>query len=449
MTHAITAPAGAAGRRPVADGAHVCGRESVRARGTGAASGTIRLAAALSLGLAANLVAVNGARAPVADLLASVPDLVDVTGSLAAPPTPAPPTPAAARVASTPAPCCVPGLAPVALVSTALDGALTHVLPDLFPSLDGSLGESVGARLAAAYAAKRDALLALAEERRTVRFGAMRVERWIVTAVRSAAARTGVDPVYMLALADKESSLRPGVGASTSSAEGLYQFIEQTWLDVVYHFGDAHGLSEEADDIVRGADGRYRVEDEERRAEILGLRRDPLLSGLMAGEMLARDRARIEAAIGRGLAPHELYLAHFLGPAGAEIFLAAKDADPDAKAAEAFAAAARANRTIFYERGDRRRPLSFAEVDARFAGMIGERIDRYVSVDPLGESARARMLARLLHHGSAVYAKLGLSREADGSEADEAPEEELLALATVTGADGETVPLPPRARRGS
>ncbi|WP_372424649.1 lytic transglycosylase domain-containing protein [Salinarimonas chemoclinalis] len=388
---------------------------------TGTARSTRRVVAALSLGLCANLLVVDGARAPIAGIAAAV---------------------------ASPGPCCVSGFAPLALASSGLEALRARLAAATPRATHTRLAVQVADAAPAVAIAKIATLKhAISQERRTVRFGAMRVERWIVTAVQAASARTGADPVFMLALADKESSLRPGVGASTSSAQGLFQFIEQTWLQVVHAFGAEHGLAEEAADIVKRPDGRYVVEDADRREEILALRGDPLLSGLMAGEMLARDRARIEATLGRGLAPHEVYIAHFLGPGGAERFLALKDASPDGAAAEAFAAAARANRAIFYEGGNRRRPLSVAEVDARFSAMIGARIDRYVSVDGRSESARARRLARLLEHGSAVYARLDAD-EPEATDAGPARENDALVLATIAGDAGETVPLPPRPRRG-
>ena len=54
----------------------------------------------------------------------------------------------------------------------------------------------------------------------------MRVPRWLAETVVRAADATGVDPSYMMALADKESSLLPDNKAPTSSAEGLLQFVE-------------------------------------------------------------------------------------------------------------------------------------------------------------------------------------------------------------------------------
>ena len=52
----------------------------------------------------------------------------------------------------------------------------------------------------------------------------------VTGAIRQAAQATGTSFQYLLATAQVESGLNPQAGASTSSARGLFQFIEQTWL---------------------------------------------------------------------------------------------------------------------------------------------------------------------------------------------------------------------------
>src|SRR5829696_3563917 len=147
-------------------------------------------------------------------------------------------------------------------------------------------------------------------------FGDMKVSRWIVEAVVSAARATTVDPAYLMALADKESSLVPGSRARTSPAEGLFQFLEATWLEVVCRHGAKHGYAEAADAISE-VGGRVAVADETMRHWILGLRRDPLFSALMAGEMIRTHRESLAGKISREPSFSELYLAHFLGATGA------------------------------------------------------------------------------------------------------------------------------------
>src|SRR5919199_1703525 len=114
----------------------------------------------------------------------------------------------------------------------------------------------------------------------TLVFEQMRVPRWLAETVVRAAQVTNVDPAYMMALADKESSLLPDSKARTSSAEGLFQFIESTWLEVLRRFGPKHGYAAEAE-AIRLVQGRPVVSDAKQREAILGLRRDPYLSALM------------------------------------------------------------------------------------------------------------------------------------------------------------------------
>jgi len=213
-------------------------------------------------------------------------------------------------------------------------------------------------------------------------FEEMKVARWIVDAVRQASMLTGVDAIYMMALADKESSLIPDIAARTSSAEGLFQFIEQTWLEVVERFGAAYGLEAEAEAIaVDKKTGRRSVADAKVHERILNLRRDPLIAGIMAGEMMKRDRARIEAELERELTWHEMYMAHFLGAGGAIRLLKLAAESPKKAASKEFPAAARANRTLFFAGKGRGAALSVEQVYARIETMIAPRMERYASLE--------------------------------------------------------------------
>src|SRR3954463_15728862 len=87
-------------------------------------------------------------------------------------------------------------------------------------------------------------------------------ESHIVSALRNAAAVTGSDFHYLLGTAMRESSLKPDARSHSSSAAGLFQFIDQTWLGLVKEHGAAHGLSDYAAAIARDANGRYRATDE-------------------------------------------------------------------------------------------------------------------------------------------------------------------------------------------
>ncbi len=218
------------------------------------------------------------------------------------------------------------------------------------------------------------------DPRELIQFDGMRVPRWIVETILRAAEDTGVDPAYMMALADKESSFIPANKASTSSAEGLFQFISSTWLEVVKTFGAKHGLEAEAD-LIETIKGELTIADEAARDRVLGLRRDPYLSALMAAEMMKRDRSKIERRLGREITRSEFYLAHFFGVDSASKFMSLVDGKPQQSAPKVFPAAARANKSLFFEKnGKKTRQLSVAEVYDKLDRMIDKRLDRYEDV---------------------------------------------------------------------
>ena len=214
----------------------------------------------------------------------------------------------------------------------------------------------------------------------TVAFGRYRVPRSTIGTVLEAAALTGVDPAYLCALAEKESTWSTGARARTSSALGLYQFIESTWLRMVKSHGAAAGLREDADLIEMRPAGPY-VADARARARILELRGDVWISSVLAAEMVKRDRAAIARRLGREINAAEVYLAHFLGPAAAGRLLGAVGGSPRRSAAAMVPASARANRALFYERRGRRlKALGLAEFVGRFDRMIAPRLERYALV---------------------------------------------------------------------
>lgn len=190
----------------------------------------------------------------------------------------------------------------------------------------------------------------------------------IRAAIAQAASRTGVDFGYLYNQARIESGLDPQAKARTSSATGLFQFTKQTWLQVVKSHGADHGASWAANAISR-AGSRLTVADPQLRSAIDNLRYDPEFASAMAGEFASDNRDRIEPGLGRSVEPVDLYLAHFLGSAGASTFLAAHNADPEAAAAPLFPAAAAANRTIFYGAGGA--PRSLNDIRANFAAKLG------------------------------------------------------------------------------
>jgi hypothetical protein len=170
----------------------------------------------------------------------------------------------------------------------------------------------------------------------------------VMTALESAAERTGADFSYLLKTATRESSLNPTAKAATSSATGLFQFIEQTWLATVKKHGAEHGLSGFANQIEQGADGRYKIAAGGDRQAILALRKDPAVAAVMAGELTNDMAQNLRDGLGRNPTSGELYAAHVMGPGGALKLIKGAQSNPDQSAAAMFPAAAQANKSIFY-----------------------------------------------------------------------------------------------------
>lgn len=166
--------------------------------------------------------------------------------------------------------------------------------------------------------------------------------------------RNGVDFDYLLQTAMRESSLNPGAKAQTSSAVGLFQFLESTWLQVMKVEGPRLGYGDIANSIERSADGDYFVPDPKTKADILKLREDPQIASDLAAAFTKSNGDYLRQRFGRMPSAGELYIAHFLGAQGAERMFTAGLQDPDQIAANLFPKQAAANRTIFYSGGQAR-----------------------------------------------------------------------------------------------
>lgn len=172
----------------------------------------------------------------------------------------------------------------------------------------------------------------------------------VQTIIQRASTATGVDAGYLMKTAQRESSFNPSARAPTSSAAGLFQFTEQTWLATVKQFGARHGYGAYSDQIRQTEGGRYVVDGGARQA-VLDLRLDANAASVMAGELTSRNASYLKGRIGREPSQGELYMAHFLGPGGSARLIDAFENQPLAPAAALFPDAAKANPTIFYKAG--------------------------------------------------------------------------------------------------
>src|SRR6185295_12590289 len=152
----------------------------------------------------------------------------------------------------------------------------------------------------------------------------------VLAALHTASAKTGADFDYLLATAMRESKLDAQAQSKASSAAGLFQFVEQTWLGLVKRYGERHGLSNYANAIRETDTGRYSVASHTTKSAILALRKDPELSALMAGEAANETKQSLQCSLGRDICGGELYAAHFLGEGGARRLIALNEKNPHA-----------------------------------------------------------------------------------------------------------------------
>ena len=191
----------------------------------------------------------------------------------------------------------------------------------------------------------------------------------VEAAIQRASQATGVDFGFLLGAARRESGYNPAARASTSSAAGLFQFVEQTWLSTLKRHGAKYGYGRYADLIGQAADGRYYVSGQASRREVMDLRLDPHAASLMAGELASDHASYLRGRMGRDPTAGELYAAHVLGAKGSAKLIEAVQAAPGASAPALFPEAAAANRAIFYRDG---RAATVAEVYRKLTDGVGE-----------------------------------------------------------------------------
>src|SRR3954468_14845877 len=218
----------------------------------------------------------------------------------------------------------------------------------------------------------------------------------IAGAIKQAASTTATSFEYLLATAKMESNFDPSARASTSSARGLFQFIDQTWLGTIKEAGAQLGYGNYADAITKSSSGTYSVSDPTARKAILKLRDDPAASAAMAGVLSRSNSFKLTGKIGRRPTDSELYMAHFMGVGGAAKLISNAEDNPRASGARLFPNAASANRSIFYDRGGRPRSVSevYSVLTQRYASAANSPATRIamasVGVTPTVVAAAAK-----------------------------------------------------------
>lgn len=175
-----------------------------------------------------------------------------------------------------------------------------------------------------------------------------------------------------------------GVTNPTSSATGVMQFTNDTWL----------GLVKDPATATRMGLDTAGMSD----AQLLELRKDPRVSVLAGAALAEQNKKALTSALGRNVTDPELYMAHFLGVGGATAFLGAQKNNPTQSAADLLPDAAASNKSVFYRNG---KPLSVQQVyddisrkfvsepsrvgydDAQTLGKIADQIDTQKAEDPM------------------------------------------------------------------
>ncbi len=170
----------------------------------------------------------------------------------------------------------------------------------------------------------------------------------VVVALQKASRATGVDFNYLLGTAMRESGLRPHAKSSHSSATGLFQFVDQTWLGLVKEFGAKYGLRSYANAIHRDRNGHFSVADPQDRSAVLQLRTNPQISALMAGEYTRQTQSIMQHRLGREVTDGELYAGHLFGAGSACKLIRMSQNDPALAACNLFPRAADANKNVFF-----------------------------------------------------------------------------------------------------
>ena len=214
----------------------------------------------------------------------------------------------------------------------------------------------------------------------------------IAGAIKQAASTTGASFEYLLTTAKMESNFNPKAAATTSSARGLFQFIDQTWLGTVKEAGSQLGYGKYADAISKSSSGSYYINDPSMRGSIMKLRDDPTAASSMAAVLTQSNSFKLTGKIGRRPTDSELYMAHFMGVGGAAKLISNAEDNPGASAARLFPSAAAANRSIFYDRSGQARSVSqvYSVLTSRYASAANAK-DTRTAYAAVGDAAPSSM----------------------------------------------------------
>src|SRR5215813_1025776 len=94
---------------------------------------------------------------------------------------------------------------------------------------------------------------------KSAKVGGYNIDHAVLTGIKNASKSTGVDFGYLMAQAAQESSFQADARAASSSATGLYQFLDSTWLSMMRTHGAKYGFADMAARIQPDGRGGFSV----------------------------------------------------------------------------------------------------------------------------------------------------------------------------------------------
>ena len=176
--------------------------------------------------------------------------------------------------------------------------------------------------------------------------------------------KTGVPINILQGFAVIESGMNPNSGNGTSSAKGLYQFIDSTWRTMLQNHGSKYGLSSNTSVF------------------------DPSANTLMAAELL-KSNQKLLKDLGQEASISNLYLAHFLGENDLKKIMNANPNTPAADLLRRMTSSGimhdpgNSNKSIFYKNG---RPITAGELISWAKQLTNTKLGSYAPLDIDNES---------------------------------------------------------------
>ncbi len=159
----------------------------------------------------------------------------------------------------------------------------------------------------------------------------------VEAAIREGSRVTGMDEAILNAIAYKESTFNPNAKAPTSTAKGLFQFLDGTWKSMVSRYGSKYGVPANASPY------------------------DPLSAAIMGGAFLKHEIYPEIKKVRPNPNATDLYMGHFMGPVGGRNWLRNMTNNPNGIAARDFPVQAKANQWVYWDKGTGR-ARTYAEI---------------------------------------------------------------------------------------